>query len=101
MKTDISEQEFRHALQIDHRFEWPDGDFEFWIVWDSVSYLVREHFGDERLDACERSGLVGDEATDAAWRRGLSMAEERSAIRHGQTHTGTRRMAYRVRLAVK
>ena len=95
MKTDISEDEFRQALQIDYRLDWPDGDFEFWIVWDSVSYLVREHFGDERLDGCESSGKVGDAVTDTAWRRGLEMAKEKSQ----PNLSASGRLAYRVRQA--
>lgn len=101
MKTEISEEEFRQALRIDYRFEWPDGDFEFWIVWDTVRYLVREHFGDERLIACENSGKVGDEVTNAAWHRGLELAEKRMKKGRQPKASTSRRLAYRVGQAHK
>jgi len=101
LKTDISENEFRQALQIDHRFEWPDGDFEFWIVWDSVTYLIREHFGDECVDACEMTGKIGDEKTDEAWRRGMALAEDHAAQRYTPFGPKIPRLAYRVRQAPK
>ena len=99
LKSKISEEEFRKALQIDDRFEWPDGDFEFLIVWDAVNQIVRDYFGNERVDACERSGSVGNELTDAAWSRGLELAKVRADRSQEKRVRNDRRLAYRVRQA--